>query len=186
MASRKPAELLKDSRGYRLAGPLRQRFDSQFGNAPRSIVVTKLIVDLPAKVPGIQERAFLQEVIACYRVEAFRSAIVMCWNLAFDHLLRWVLIDHTRLSSFNAAISRRFPKSTASITCFDDFERLKEYEIVEICVTANLVSSSIGKILREKLGKRNVAAHPSAVEITRFQVEDVITDLVNNVVLRLT
>jgi hypothetical protein len=57
--------------------------------------------------------------------------------------------------------------------------------VVESCGTAGLVSSNVVKILREKLAKRNMAAHPSAVVIIESQANDVITDLVNNVVLTL-
>ena len=42
------------------------------------------------------------------------------------------------------------------------------------------------RTLSEKLGKRNMAAHPSLVVITQYQAEDVISDLVNNVILKLT
>jgi hypothetical protein len=35
--------------------------------------------------------------------------------------------------------------------------------------------------LREKLKRRNAAAHPSLVVITQAQADDVVTDLVNNV-----
>jgi hypothetical protein len=41
------------------------------------------------------------------------------------------------------------------------------------------------RILKEKLTKRNMAAHPSAVMVNEPQANDVITDLVNNVVLTL-
>ena len=37
-----------------------------------------------------------------------------------------------------------------------------------------------------KLGKRNTAAHPSTMVVVQSQADDVVTDLVNNVVLALT
>ena len=55
-----------------------------------------------------------------------------------------------------------------------------------MCNTAGLVGSNIIRILREKLGKRNSAAHPSAVVVVQSQADDVVTDLVNNVGLALT
>jgi hypothetical protein len=41
------------------------------------------------------------------------------------------------------------------------------------------------KILDEKLGKRNSAAHPSGVKIGHLQADAFIDDLVRNVVLKL-
>jgi hypothetical protein len=105
--------------------------------------------------------------------------------LAYDHLLNWVMGNH--LPAFNTAIPVRFPKKgTFTITKRDDFEELKESEIIEICGTAGVISGSMKKILNEKLNKRNTAAHPSHVEVGQPQAEDVITDLVNNVILKLT
>jgi hypothetical protein len=52
--------------------------------------------------------------------------------------------------------------------------------------TGGLISGSITKILREKLGKRNTAAHPSSVVVVQAQADDVVTDVVNNVVIALT
>lgn len=72
------------------------------------------------------------------------------------------------------------------ISNYDDFEELKESEVIEVCNSAGLVSGNIIRILREKLGKRNMAAHPSSVLVVQSQADDVVTDLVNNVVLALT
>ena len=84
----------------------------------------------------------------------------MTWNLAFDHLLRWILKDATRLAHFNAAISNKYPKiSGQAVGRLDDFEKFKESEIIEILRTANLTSKNVVDILREKLKRRNIAAH---------------------------
>jgi hypothetical protein len=152
------------------------------------VQISKLLADLPGRVPDLAEQNFLFEAIKCYRIEAYRACVVMCWNLAYAHLLHWVLNDRQRLADFNAAIIRRYPKKPAiKIVAYDDFlEEFKESEVIEICSTAVLVNSNIIKILREKLGKRNTAAHPTAVVIVQSQADDVVTDLVNNVVLNLT
>ena len=73
------------------------------------------------------------------------------------------------------------------IAKYDEFlDELKESQVIEICNAANLFNSNIFKILREKLDKRNIAAHPSTVVVVQSQADDVVTDLVNNVVLALT
>jgi len=187
MANCSPPDLVRQRGSYKLARSARSALDAKYGIHHSVVQVSKLLSDLPDKVPDITERTFLDEAMKCYRVEAYRACIVMTWNLAFDHLLRWILRDAQRLSDFNAAIAKRFPKKTAStIVTQDHFEELKESEIIEVCNTASLMSGNIIKILREKLTKRNTAAHPSSVIVVQSQADDVVTDLVNNVVLALT
>ncbi len=187
LSERKPPELLRDGRGYRLEGKVRSALDAKYGEVQATIAVTKLLADLPAKIPGIDERAFLNEVLKCYKASAFRATVVMAWNLAYDHLLRWLLADPTRVATFNARIPVRYPKKVAfAITKFEDFEDIKESEVIEVCNSAGLLTSGLYRILQEKLGRRNTAGHPSTIEVERYQAEDTIQDLVNNVVLKLT
>jgi hypothetical protein len=111
----------------------------------------------------------------------------MVWNLAYDHFLRWLLADPTRLQTFNQRILIRYPKKQqVQIKAFDDFEDLKESEVIEVASSAGLLNSGVMKILDKELKRRNSAAHPSPTVFTQYQAEDAITDLVNNVVLTLT
>lgn len=185
LAERTPPELLKDAKGYRLEGRARADLDGKYGEAPSSIAVAKLLADLPSKVPGTDESVFLQEALNCYRVKAFRSAIVMAWNLAYDHLLRWLLAEPARLQTFNQRIPVRYPKKQVQVAAFDDFEDLKESEVVEVASSAGLLNGNVVKVLDKELKRRNSAAHPSPTVFTQYQAEDSITDLVNNVVLQL-
>ena len=136
----------------------------------------------------IEERAFLEEVIRCYRVQAFRATVVMAWNLAYDHVLHWILNDPGRLATFNARIPVRHPnkKPMPVIAKFEDFEKLREAEVIEVCSSAGLITSGVFKILEGKLDRRNTAGHPSKVEVLASGAEDAIQDLVVNVVLKLT
>jgi hypothetical protein len=187
MASYKPPDLVKERGGYKLARSVRSELDAKHGSHRSVVQVSKLLSDLPGKVPDISEKTFLLEAMKCYRVEAYRACIVMTWNLAFDHLLRWILKDAKRLAEFNASILRRYPKkSPLTIATQEHFEELKESEVIEICNSASLVSGNVIKILKEKLTKRNTAAHPSSVVVVQSQADDVVTDLVNNVVLTLS
>jgi hypothetical protein len=151
------------------------------------VAVNKILSDLPAQVPNIDERVFLQEALRCYRNEAYRACIVMTWNLAYAHLLDWILKEPTRTAAFNSAITLRYPKiNKVQITKYDDFlDELKESQVIEICSTASLFNSNVFRILKEKLDKRNRAAHPSSVVVVQSQADDVVTDLINNVVVAL-
>jgi len=64
--------------------------------------------------------------------------------------------------------------------------RRVEREVIEICSTGGLINSNIFKILKDKLDRRNIVAHPSTVVVVQHQADDAVTDLVNNVVLALT
>jgi hypothetical protein len=180
-------ELVKSKGGYKLERSVRGDLDKRYGVHHSVISVNKILTDLPAKVPNVNERTFLTETLKCYQIEAYRSCIVMTWNLAYAHLLDWILKDTKRLAIFNAAILKRYPKkSGVSIGKYDEFfDKLKEHEVIEICNTANLFNSNIFKILNEKLVRRNIAAHPSTVIVVQSQADDFVTDLVNNVVLAL-
>lgn len=188
LAEKKPPELLKKSGGlFRLHANVRTALDAKYGEHETVITVSKLLSDLPGKVADEGERLFLAEALRCYRIQAFRAAIVMTWNVAYDHLLRWIMADSKRLSDFNTAIGKRYSKKVwIVIARRDDFEDLTEFEAIEVCGTASLFSDNLKKILHAKLVNRNMAAHPSIIEITRAQADDTITDLVNNIVLRLT
>jgi hypothetical protein len=185
MADGKSPSLIRSKGKYRLHRRDMTELDGLYAAHPTTVAASKLLIDLPAKVPDLAERAFLEEAVNCYKVRAYRAAIVMTWNLAYDHLIRWIFTDAARVSALNVAFAKRFQKKPPKVALSQDLEDIKEFDVVESCGTAGLVSSNVVKILREKLAKRNMAAHPSAVVIIEPQANDVITDLVNNVVLAL-
>ncbi|MDP3909185.1 MAG: hypothetical protein Q8Q14_02240 [Gemmatimonadales bacterium] len=186
LVEKRPPELLKDGTGYRLAQETRELLDRTLGKVEQVLLVEKVLTDLQDELSDEGERVFYDETIKCYRAGALRAAIVMTWNLAYDHLVRWVLADARRLDSFNAGIAKRNPKKAhVQITKREDFEELKEDETVDIVGNVPGITTNMKRILKEKLGRRNSYAHPSTLKIERAQVDDMITELVNNVVLRL-
>jgi hypothetical protein len=188
LQDRAPRELLRDASGYRLEHSVREALDKKYGSSVTTVVVSQLLKDLPGKISDDAERLFLSEALKCYRVEAFRAAIVMTWNLAYDHVLNWVMFDPVRLAKFNSKIAGRVgPKrGVLQIATREDFEDLKEGEVLDICGTAGVFpSDNVKKILDMQLTKRNLAAHPSLVEIDRPAADDAIFSLVMNVVIKL-
>ncbi|MDQ3710836.1 MAG: hypothetical protein M3388_01245 [Acidobacteriota bacterium] len=188
MEKRKPKEVLHNSKGYILEKRVRDDLEKRFGQRPAAIQVDALLTELPAKIPNLAERTFLDETIICYKCKAFRAAIVMAWNLAYDHLCHYVLNKH--VAKFNTQYPLRFQslhkKATMkAVASRDDFNELKESEVIEICRSASIISAGVHKILNEKLGKRNTYAHPSGILVSPQTTEEVIIDLVNNVVLKL-
>jgi hypothetical protein len=187
LTERRPKILLQDAGGYYLEHEQRQALDKKYGQHETTIALSKLLGDLPGKISDQAEKHFLSEAITCYHHRAFRAAIVMTWNLAYDHLLNWILADAARLSGFNAYVSSRVgakKAATINITKREDFEDLKEVETIDICGSAGLFKSdNTKKILGLQLTKRNLAAHPSLVVIGAPEAEDTISSLINNVVL---
>lgn len=189
LAARSPKVLLKETSGYRLEHAIREKLDRKYGEHETTIAVTQMMKDLIGKVSDQSEKLFLSEATKCYHVRAFRAAIVMAWNLAYDHLLKWILADSQRLADFNANVAPRVGTRRAwiVISAREDFEDLKEQEVLDICGKASLfASNNTKKILDIQLTKRNLAAHPSLLTIGAPEADEAISSLVNNVVLILT
>ncbi len=186
LAEKKPPILLKSRHGYKLEGKIRRQLADRYDQPVQKIAVSALLIDLLAKVENPAESVFLAETLKCYSVSAFRAAIVMAWNLTYDHILTYILQSQDRISKFNISVSIKYPKKPDRISDHDSFFDFKEFEVVEVLVHSKIVSKNVGEILKEKLKRRNAAAHPSLVSITQAQADDVITDLVNNVIVKLS
>lgn len=187
MTETSPAKVLRKGNNYNLTRAARADLDAKYGVHQSIVHVSKLLSDLPAKISNVDQRTFLTEALSCYKVQAYRSCIVMTWNLAYARLLDWILTDAGRLAQFNATIAKRYPSfKTFQITKYDDFmDEMKERQVIDICSSAGLFNNNIYKILVGKLDRRNIAAHPSSVIIGQSQADDMIVDIVNNVVLAL-
>jgi hypothetical protein len=186
LLARRPKLLLADGAGFRLEHNIRAELDQKYGQHETTIALSKMLRELPGKISDQAEDLFLTEAITCYYNRAFRATIVMVWNLAYDHLVNWILADRTRLAAFTAHTAGRVGAKKAAgiiLTRREDFEHLKESEVLDICGTAGLFTSdNIKKILDIQLTKRNIAAHPSLIVIGAPEAEDTISSLINNVV----
>ncbi len=131
----------------------------------------------------------MKEAEICLRHDAGRATIVMVWNVAFFHLCQYILKHH--LGGFNSRMPARYPKKwkvtdLPVIQKYDDFgDEMSEREVIEVCNSAGVINGDVYKILVEKLGKRNSAAHPSTVRVGQLQAEAFIDELVKNVILTL-
>ncbi|MDP1768962.1 MAG: hypothetical protein Q8L74_09195 [Nitrospirota bacterium] len=187
MFARRPREVLRDGQGYALEKRLRDELEKKYGSRPATTQVDRLLLDLPSKIPDLAERIFLEETILCFRCKAYRATIVMAWNLAFDHLCNHIFSEARRIDAFNLQLPKSFPKARiGAVAAKDDFGELKESEVLQVARSANLISSDLNVVLKEKLAKRNTAAHPSSIAIAPHTAEEYVIDLINNAVLKLT
>jgi hypothetical protein len=113
----------------------------------------------------------------------------MVWNVAFYHLCQFILKHH--LARFNAGYQKHYNKKwldakVQTIATYDDFSMdLKAPVVVDICKREQIVNQNVAKILNNRLGDRNSAAHPSTIHVGQLQAEAFIEDIVDNVVLAL-
>lgn len=183
MLNRSPKQALQRAGGYCLEKRVRDKLDEQYGQRAATVHVHQLLRELPNRIPDLAEREYLEEALTCFKHKAFRAAIVMAWNLAFDHLCQLILKKY--LTAFNAQLAKSYPKESIIITKRDDLTELKESQVLQVCRSANIITGSVYKVLKEKLDRRNVAAHPSGVAIFDTTAEEFIRDLIENVVLKL-
>jgi hypothetical protein len=182
-------ELIRDRGGLYLEGSMRARYDAKYGEHDITLRIRQMVKELPDNVPDVEEKDFMKESLICLRHGAARAAIIMVWNVAFYHLCSYVL--KRKRDEFNRAYRTRYPKKwqdakVQTLNSYDDFAvDLKESEVIEICKSANIINPNLYKILIEKLGKRNSAAHPSTIRVTQLQAEAYIDELIRNAVLSL-
>lgn len=153
--------------------------DSVAGIRPARASLARLV----PRLSDPDERAFLAEAIACLQVNAKRSAVVMCWLLAVNHMEQYVL-THV-LAEFNSALALRPDCKGVSIQKKDDFTLIKkEFIFVEVLKSANIITGDVRKIMETSLGFRNSCAHPAMITIPDAKVIGTIEDLVDNIILR--
>jgi hypothetical protein len=186
LEERKPKHLIRSRDGYKLEHRISDGLTEKFGKRDATVHVERILADLPAKLAKPDERTYLEETLICIRHKAFRAAVVMAWNLAYDHFCYWLLADSTRLAAFNATSPKRFAgMKYPPVVTRDDFTDMKESHVIAISSSADLITKNITRVLDEKLTRRNMAAHPSDVSTIQNTAEEVIRDLVENVVLKL-
>lgn len=189
LESKKPKELLKGKKGgYCLTGGVFSQLETQYGQRQATVHVHQILVNLVGKVSDQAEKSYLAEAIVCLRNNAPRAAIIMTWNLAYDHLLDHVVTKH--LSDFNKGWLAQSPRdhknAVQTVANRDEVEdQFKEYKVLEICKIGGIINHNQHRILTEKLVKRNMSAHPNGVSVDQVQAEAFISDLINNVVLTL-
>jgi hypothetical protein len=190
LLAKKPKVMLLDKGAYKIEHSTRAALDEKYGQNETTIAVSAMLRDLPGKIADEAQRIFLKEAITCYHHKAFRAAIVMAWNLTYDHMARWIIADAIRLADFNSHIDARVgatsKRAGTRIKKREDFEKLEEKEMIDIMGNAGLLpSGNVKKILEMQLTRRNMVAHPSLIFADAPQADDAITSLVQNVVLAL-
>lgn len=110
--------------------------------------------------------ALLQESIRCFEVEAYRAAMVMGWNLAYEIVRWWAFQKHpTEVESYRLQL---YPKKS-EITKYEDLfaseKPLGEFEFLQVLRgpsgQKNIIPVKIVNDLEHYLRLRNNYAHPN-------------------------
>lgn len=170
------------SGGYRLTRAKFDEIDKIVKQEPTKVAVSSQLTDLIEQVEDSSEKSFLVEAINCYRIEAYRGFIIMVWIVVIDHLQRYIFANH--LPDFNVALSKSPDKKVKKIVNYDDFSDLPENKLIELARSAGVITNDVRKLLDEKLGTRNSAAHPSGIKISGHKATEFAIDVVDNVLLK--
>ena len=182
-ASKKNGGYIKQKTGgYRLERSAYETIKQKINNEPKKVQVSQDLISLLSKINDPQEKMFLQEALNCYQVKAYRATIILTWILSIDHLQRYIFSKE--LTKFNHALTKNQDKRVKKISKIDDFSDLSESKFIALARSANAISNDVRKILDEKLGIRNSAAHPSKITFTEHKTTEFVLDMINNVLLK--
>lgn len=129
------------------------------------------------------QKTLYAETVRCVECGAYRSAMVMAWNLAFDRIRQWIF--DKRLGDFNADLISRYTKNGSPqyspIADYDDFfdkgapgERI----VLDIAKAASLIGGEMYDHLCQYLRFRNNYAHPTLRTISRDQTNSAVEHLI--------
>jgi hypothetical protein len=127
---------------------------------------------------------YVDEILACIQVKAWRAAIVMTWILTLDHLQRFILFNH--LEKFNEILKENKNYVNFEVENIGDFEEIKDSDFLRVIRTCSIVTSNQLKILEKRLDERNSYAHPTDLELTDTITMAFIEDLIGNVILKIS
>jgi len=165
---------------YEISWQGRKECQSKFGPKPSTIAVDKQLTDLLPKLTDADERSYLEEALKCFRIEAYRAAIVMTWTVAYDRLCKVIL--NKKLGEFNSHL----PNNRKPISKREDFAVWRESEVLAVARSADIINKPAHKIWTHRLEDRNNAAHPNKVIFIQLEVEAFIHNLIENCVLPLS
>lgn len=174
-------KILGTTKGFKLNSSSRENIETKLPKVLEAKEILTQLRQLETKVTNAQQKTFLHEANVCFANEAYRAAIVMGWNLAYHHICTFIFDSH--LAAFNARLPIQ-AKSEKAVVKFSDFEDIQESVVIAVAKGASVISQSTAKTLKAKLDIRNSAAHPSAIVVLPVTAEEVISDLVQNILLK--
>ena len=146
--------------------------------------VSERLRGLKSRLANHDQEVFLDETLKCLMVNANRAAIVMGWNLAFEHLRQWIF--RHKLEPFNNELTDRLEKKNKyydPVVDYQDFSSTSEWIVLDICEKAKLIEGHERNVLQAGLKERNHYAHPTPAVATPAIAAGHIENLLEHVVL---
>jgi hypothetical protein len=150
--------------------------------------IDKVATDFRAetlKIGNSQTRAFVEEAIACFEYDLFRSAIVMSWLSAIDVLHAFVVANHLRDFNIQAtkdSANKRNPWKIATTT--DDLGLMKESDFIETLYKISIIGKNVRDELQLCLRRRNGCGHPNSLKLRGNTVAAHLEILILNVFVK--
>ena len=130
------------------------------------------------KITNPDQVVFLEEAIANFESNRYRSAVVLSWvgavSILYDHVL------NAALAKFNAEAISRDSKWRKAKNC-DDLARMNERKFLDIMDALSLLGKSVKLQLQACLDLRNACGHPNSFELADHTVASHIEILILNV-----
>jgi hypothetical protein len=146
--------------------------------SPAAVQIATDLRNLLTDVKDAETQAFVQEAVACYELEFYRSAVVMSW-LAAVHVLKNTVIKH-HLAAFNAEAARIDQKWKRASTT-DDIGRMQEVDFLDRIAAISVIGKNVKEELQKCLKLRNGCGHPNSLKVSTNVVASHIEILLLNV-----
>lgn len=167
-----------------ISGQEIQKIEEEILGVKPLISIKDELNELPSKMPDPIQSKYVEEILGCIQVKAWRAAIVMTWILTLDHLQRFILFN--QLEKFNEILKENKNYVNFEVENIGDFEEIKDSDFLRVIRTCSIVTSSQLKILEKRLDERNSYAHPTDLELTDTITMAFIEDLIGNVILKIS
>lgn len=174
-------KIIEEDKGWVLSGLEIDNIEQNELEKLPIISIKAELRSLPEKFPEAQQK-FINEILGCLQVQAWRGAIVLTWILTMEHLQKIVLNEH--IEKFNEILQSTKRYKDTKISKIEDFEEIKDYDFLLTIKTCGMISGSQYNILDTRLKERNRYAHPTNLEVTDTITIAFIEDLINNILLK--
>ena len=175
--------IIPKDKGWGLSGIEEETVEENILGGVPMVSIKDELRSLPEKLTEVQQK-FVNEILGCLQVQAWRGAIVLTWILTMEHLQKIVLSDH--LEKFNEILSETKLYKNISVEQIEDFEEIKDNDFLLTVRSCGMISSSQYNILDARLKERNRYAHPTNLEITDTITIAFLEDLLHNIILKIS
>lgn len=144
-------------------------------------VDTTALTNIVAELTDPDEREYFSEAISCYRIKAFRAAVVLAWQ-AVVRRIHLECFAHS-LNALNTVLVKHDQKAR-EIKSMDDLGVVKESILLDVARDLGIFDKNVKGVLVECLGLRNKCGHPGKYSPGPSKVAAYLEDLITHVMQR--